>query len=58
MDMSVWWAFFAASWAISLLAARVLRSLSSTTHVRWMNRGFGALFVVAGLLLAGFKRSA
>jgi len=40
------------------LASRVLRSLSSAEHVRWVNRGFGALFVGAGLLLAAFKRSA
>lgn len=40
------------------LAARLLRTLKSSTHVRLMNRVFGSLFVVAGGLLALFKRSA
>lgn len=39
------------------LAARVLAALRSPRHLRWMNRGFGALFVVAGALLATFKRA-
>ncbi len=38
------------------LASRVLALLRSPVQVRWMNRGFGALFVAAGLLLASFKR--
>jgi homoserine/homoserine lactone efflux protein len=38
------------------LASRVLASLKSTTHVRWLNRSFGALFIAAGALLAVFKR--
>ena len=38
------------------LAARVLRTLRSTAHVRALNRIFGSLFVVAGGLLATFKR--
>lgn len=40
------------------LAARLLRSLKSSHHVRALNRVFGALFVLAGGLLALFKRSA
>jgi homoserine/homoserine lactone efflux protein len=39
------------------LAARVLAALRSPRQVRWMNRLFGSLFVVAGALLATFKRS-
>lgn len=38
------------------LAARVLGTLRSTAHVRALNRVFGSLFVVAGGLLATFKR--
>lgn len=41
----------------ALLAARVLRLLRSPQHQRWMNRGFGTLFVLAGLLLAGLRRA-
>ena len=41
----------------TLLAARVLGSLRSPAHRRWMNRTFGSLFIAAGLLLASFKRS-
>jgi homoserine/homoserine lactone efflux protein len=40
------------------LAAKVLRALKSESHMRAMNRVFGALFVTAGGLLALFKRSA
>ena len=40
------------------LASRVLRTLNEAHHVRWMNRAFGSLFVVAGTLLATFKRAA
>jgi len=40
------------------LAARVLGALKSPYHIRAMNRVFGSLFVVAGSLLALFKRSA
>jgi homoserine/homoserine lactone efflux protein len=40
------------------LAARVLRALNEPHHVRIMNRTFGALFVVAGTLLASFRRAA
>lgn len=39
------------------LAAKVLRLLRSPSHIRWMNRIFGGLFVLAGLALASFKRS-
>ena len=40
------------------LASRVLRALNEPHHVRLMNRCFGGLFVVAGTLLATFRRSA
>jgi len=40
------------------LAAKVLRALNEPHHVRIMNRCFGGLFVVAGSLLAAFRRSA
>lgn len=39
------------------LAARVLRALKAPSHIRAMNRAFGALFVAAGTLLAFFKRA-
>jgi len=40
------------------LASRVLRALNQPHHLRLMNRAFGSLFVVAGTLLAAFRRSA
>ncbi len=40
------------------LASKVLRALNEPHHVRWMNRGFGGLFVVAGTVLATFRRAA
>ncbi len=40
------------------LAAKVLGALKEPTHIRAMNRTFGGLFVLAGSLLALFKRSA
>ncbi|BDT73594.1 homoserine/homoserine lactone efflux protein [Comamonadaceae bacterium OS-4] len=40
------------------LAARVLRALTSESHLKAMNRVFGGLFVAAGTLLALFKRIA
>jgi len=40
----------------TLLAAKVLRLLRDARHIRWMNRLFGSLFVVAGVLLASFRR--
>jgi homoserine/homoserine lactone efflux protein len=39
------------------LAARVLGALKSPAHIRAMNRSFGGLFVLAGSLLAMFKRA-
>ena len=39
------------------LAAKVLTVLKEASHVRAMNRVFGAFFVLAGTLLALFKRS-
>jgi homoserine/homoserine lactone efflux protein len=38
------------------LASRVLALLRRPHQVRWMNRTFGAMFVLAGALLATFKR--
>jgi homoserine/homoserine lactone efflux protein len=40
----------------SALAARVLGALKSPSHIRALNRTFGSLFVMAGSLLALFKR--
>ncbi|NDP38596.1 MAG: LysE family transporter [Rhodoferax sp.] len=39
------------------LAARVLGALKDPSHIRAMNRTFGSLFVLAGSLLALFKRA-
>ncbi len=39
------------------LAAKVLGALKEPAHIRAMNRVFGSLFVLAGTLLALFKRS-
>lgn len=39
------------------LASRVLGALKEPSHIRAMNRTFGSLFVVAGSLLALFKRA-
>lgn len=39
------------------LAARVLGALKEPSHIRAMNRTFGGLFVLAGSLLAFFKRA-
>lgn len=41
----------------TVLAARVLGALKSPAHIRAMNRIFGGLFVLAGSLLAMFKRA-
>ncbi len=41
----------------TLLAARVLSALRDPAHIRTLNLTFGGLFIGAGLLLAGFKRS-
>jgi homoserine/homoserine lactone efflux protein len=40
-----------------LLAAKVLSALKSESHIRWMNRTFGSLFVMAGALLATYQRA-
>ncbi len=40
------------------LAAKVLGALKEPAHIRAMNRVFGSLFVLAGSLLALFKRAA
>ncbi|CAP40421.1 LysE family transporter [Bordetella petrii] len=42
----------------TLLAAKVLRLLRDARHIRWMNRIFGSLFIVAGVFLATFRRQA
>jgi homoserine/homoserine lactone efflux protein len=39
------------------LAAKVLGALKEPSHIRVMNRTFGSLFVLAGSLLALFKRA-
>lgn len=39
------------------LAARLLSALQSPRQMRWVNRVFGSLFIAAGALLAGFRRS-
>lgn len=39
-----------------LLAARVLRLLRAPSHLKTLNRVFGALFVLAGSLLATFRK--
>ncbi|MBF6616947.1 MAG: LysE family transporter [Candidimonas sp.] len=37
------------------LAARILKLLRSPRHIRWLNRGFGAMFILAGTVLASFS---
>ena len=44
--------------AYTVMAARLLAALRKPTHIRAMNRVFGILFVLAGSLLALFKRAA
>jgi homoserine/homoserine lactone efflux protein len=39
------------------LASRVLGALKEPSHIRAMNRTFGSLFILAGSLLAFFKRA-
>jgi homoserine/homoserine lactone efflux protein len=39
-------------------AARVLRTLDQAHHARWMNRTFGGLFMIAGSVLATYRRAA
>jgi homoserine/homoserine lactone efflux protein len=41
----------------ALLASRALRLLRQPRQIRWMNRGFGALFILAGGILAVFRRT-
>ena len=41
----------------TLLAARVLGALREASHMRALNRVFGSMFIVAGGLLAFFKRT-
>jgi homoserine/homoserine lactone efflux protein len=42
----------------TVLASRVLAALRSEAHIKLLNRMFGSLFIVAGTLLATFKRAA
>jgi homoserine/homoserine lactone efflux protein len=37
-------------------ASRVLALLRDVKHIRWVNRGIGGMFVMAGVGLAGFRR--
>jgi homoserine/homoserine lactone efflux protein len=37
------------------LASRVLKLLRSPRHIRWLNRTFGTLFILAGTVLASFS---
>lgn len=37
------------------LAARILKLLRSPRHIRWLNRSFGAMFILAGTVLASFS---
>lgn len=37
------------------LASRMLKFLRSPRHIRWLNRTFGALFILAGTVLASFS---
>ena len=39
------------------LAARVLTLLHRPRHMRWLNRGFGALFILAGTVLTSFSQN-
>ena len=41
----------------ALFAARVLRLLREPHHLRWMNRAFGSMFMLAAGLLALFRRA-
>ena len=40
------------------VTAKVLGMLRGPSHIRWMNRTIGSLFIVAGLFLATFRRHA
>ncbi|HEU0229117.1 MAG TPA: LysE family transporter [Burkholderiaceae bacterium] len=37
------------------LSSRLLKVLRNPRHIRWMNRTFGALFILAGTVLASFS---
>lgn len=41
----------------ALFASRVLRLLRQPHHLRWMNRGFGSMFMLAAGFLALFRRA-
>ena len=38
------------------LAAKVFRALREPSHLRWVNRGLGSMFVTAGLALAAWRK--
>jgi homoserine/homoserine lactone efflux protein len=38
------------------LAAKVFRALGEPSHLRWVNRGLGSMFVTAGLALAAWRK--
>ena len=38
------------------LAAKVFRAMREPSHLRWVNRGLGSMFVTAGLALAAWRR--
>jgi len=38
------------------LAAKVFRTLGEPSHLRWVNRGLGSMFVTAGLALAAWRK--
>ncbi|MBV6272693.1 LysE family transporter [Alcaligenaceae bacterium CGII-47] len=40
------------------LSSRILRLMHKPGHIRWLNRGFGALFILAGTILASLGRRA
>lgn len=40
------------------LSSRILRLMRKPGHIRWLNRGFGALFILAGTILASLGRRA
>ena len=37
------------------LASRILRMLRKPGHIRWLSRGFGSMFILAGTVLASFS---
>jgi homoserine/homoserine lactone efflux protein len=38
------------------LAAKVFRTLGEPSHLRWVHRGLGSMFVTAGLALAAWRK--